>query len=154
MKNFTSCFKEQKFLHFFFRRVRLNNTGCYQEEFPYISPCGVEMNYIKCDDVPIVFTQLENDILYHNHAGKLLSVPFEPQTLWMVPRNGRVYHNGPPRAGGVGLVASKLAVKLSKDFIFENDLPVAYFHNDQRVPFNCETEATLNSIPHYEGSDG
>lgn len=33
MKNFTSCFKEPKFLHFFFRRVRLNNTGLYQVRF-------------------------------------------------------------------------------------------------------------------------
>ncbi|KAL1434201.1 hypothetical protein MTO96_011844 [Rhipicephalus appendiculatus] len=27
MKNFTSCFKEKKFLEFFFRRLRYNDTG-------------------------------------------------------------------------------------------------------------------------------
>ncbi|OQR71239.1 UPF0598 protein C8orf82-like [Tropilaelaps mercedesae] len=76
MKNFTSCFKEHKFLHFFFTRVRLNNTGFYQDVFPYVSPCGVEMNYIRCDDVPIVFTQLlpEENVLLHNHAGTKLQV--------------------------------------------------------------------------------
>ncbi|XP_003744318.1 UPF0598 protein CG30010 [Galendromus occidentalis] len=154
IKNFTSCFKEHKFLEFFFRRVRVNDVGFYGDEFPYVSPCGVEMNYIKCDDVPIVFTQLEKDILYHNHAGKLLSVPFEPQSLWMVASNGRVYHKGPQRSGGVGLIASKLAIQLSKNFVFEADLPVAYIHNNQDVPFDGRTEAILNSVPHYEGTEG
>lgn len=47
-----------------------------QDEFPYVSPCGVEMNYIRCDDVPIVFTHLlpEHNLLLHNHAGTRLQV--------------------------------------------------------------------------------
>lgn len=24
-------------------------------EWPYISPCGDEMNYIRCDDLPVVY---------------------------------------------------------------------------------------------------
>ena len=33
-------------------------TGNYKTDFPYVSPCGREMNYIRCDDLPIVFSQL------------------------------------------------------------------------------------------------
>ncbi|XP_022659952.1 UPF0598 protein CG30010-like [Varroa destructor] len=155
MKNFTSCFKEHKFLHFFFTRVQLNKTGFYQDEFPYVSPCGVEMNYIRCDDVPIVFTHLlpEHNLLLHNHAGTRLQVPFQPETLCMVAKNGRVYHRGPPRQGGVGLVASKLAIQLSKNFEFADNqgTAIAYIHNGRRIELDGETEKTLNTVPHYEG---
>ena len=49
---------DKKFLAFFFRRIKPNTTDRYQGEFPYISPCGPEINYIRCDDLPIVFTHL------------------------------------------------------------------------------------------------
>lgn len=49
---------DKKFLAFFFRRVKLNATGRYEADFPYVSPCGPETNYIRCDDLPIVFTHL------------------------------------------------------------------------------------------------
>ncbi|XP_071450161.1 UPF0598 protein CG30010 [Hetaerina americana] len=58
MKNFTSCFKDKAFLVFFFKRVRKNNTGRYEEDFPFLSLCGRERNFIRCDDTPIVFTQV------------------------------------------------------------------------------------------------
>ena len=45
---------EKKFLKFFLSRVKINRKeNC--EEWPYVSPCGDEMNYIKCDDLPVVF---------------------------------------------------------------------------------------------------
>ena len=49
---------DKKFLAFFFRRIKKNITGRYEEEFPYVSPCGPETNYIRCDDLPVVFTHL------------------------------------------------------------------------------------------------
>ena len=58
MKNFTSCFKEKQFLKFFFTRLKVNDTGRFSKEFPYYSPCGRERNYIRCDDLPIVFTNV------------------------------------------------------------------------------------------------
>lgn len=58
MKNFTSCFKEKKFLKFFFDRIRFNRTDRYTTEFPFISLCGRERNFIRCDDVPIVYTHV------------------------------------------------------------------------------------------------
>ena len=33
-------------------------TGRYEEDFPYVSPCGPETNYVRCDDLPVVFTHL------------------------------------------------------------------------------------------------
>ncbi|KAG0730385.1 UPF0598 protein C8orf82 [Chionoecetes opilio] len=91
MKNFTSCFKEKKFLQFFFNRIKLNETERFPE-FPFFSPCGRERNYIRCDDLPLVFTHLVE--------------------------TGRVYHPALERMGGVGLVRSKLAIQLSTHFIF------------------------------------
>lgn len=127
MKNFTSCFKEKDFLVFFFKRVRPNKSGRYEAEFPYISLCGRERNYIRCDDLPIVFTHViqktkndrEEDWLCYAHAGDRLAVRFEPNKLCMLPESGRVYHPAMKEVAGVGLVKSSLAFELSKLFVFE-----------------------------------
>lgn len=127
MKNFTSCFKETKFLRFFFSQLRINNTGRYLN-FPFISPCGKERNFIKVDDCPFVFThviskEVDGKKEYHlayNHADSLLSLNFEPEKIFMLPETGRVYHPAPKRAGSVGLIRSKLAIEFSKHFHFES----------------------------------
>ena len=197
-------FIDKKFLAFFFRRVKKNTSGRYAEEFPYISPCGPETNYIRCDDLPVVFTHLldhngqpiqdietygsshpqdENpspdsnfnplrttapspnsstgtqhnssslshppqsldeshslnikttnlshnsnttlssqictEVLSYGGAGDSLCVPFQPEKLCMLPEGGRVYHTGPDKLEGVGLVKSSLAIDLSKFFVYE-----------------------------------
>lgn len=123
MKNFTSCFKEKKFLEFFFKRIRLNTSGRYPE-FPFISLCGRERNYIRCDDVPIVYTHIitKNDVdfLTYGYAGDILSTQFIPQKIYMLPSTGRVYHPAEDKYGGIGLIRSKLAIELSKHFTFKN----------------------------------
>ena len=59
MKNFTSCYKEQHFLKFFFKRLKKNDSLRYAEDFPYLSLCGKERNFVRCDDIsPIVFTEI------------------------------------------------------------------------------------------------
>ncbi|XP_014358500.2 UPF0598 protein CG30010 [Papilio machaon] len=126
MKNFTSCFKEKKFLEFFFKRIRLNNTGRYENDFPFVSLCGRERNYIRCDDVPIVYTHIitnntcSDHFLTYGYAGDLLKVKFIPDKIFMLPETGRVYHPADDKYGGVGLVRSKLAIELSKYFEFGN----------------------------------
>ncbi|KAG6454051.1 UPF0598 protein CG30010 [Manduca sexta] len=124
MKNFTSCFKEKKFLEFFFKRIRMNTTGRYADEFPFVSLCGRERNYIRCDDLPIVYTHIINkcntDFLTYGYAGDLLSTEFIPQQIYMLPLTGRVYHPAEDRYGGIGLIKSKLAIELSKNFEFQN----------------------------------
>lgn len=169
-----TCITDKKFLAFFFRRIKKNLTGRYEEDFPYVSPCGPEMNYIRCDDVPVVFTHLldqtgqqiqdiesygslsssemkkeyspsnlqesllENsrstpeslstqrfqnscsEMLSYGGAGGSLTVPFQPDKLCMLPEGGRVYHTGPDKLEGVGLVKSSLAIELSRFFVYED----------------------------------
>lgn len=38
----------------------------------------------------------------------------------MHPENGRLYHSGPDRVGGVGLIKSSLADELSSFFVYES----------------------------------
>ncbi|XP_066588384.1 UPF0598 protein CG30010 [Prorops nasuta] len=124
LKNFTSCFKDKKFLEFFFKRIEKNNTGRFSKEFPYLSKCGRERNYIRCDDVPIVFTNLitlDNiNWLSYAHVDDLLKIPFNPCKLFINANTGRVYHPAPEKQGGIGLVRSNLAIDLSSYFIFQN----------------------------------
>ncbi|KAK9719547.1 protein of unknown function (DUF4505) [Popillia japonica] len=128
MKNFTSCFKEKKFIQFFFNQMRLNNTDRYTN-FPYLSLCGREKNYARCDDYPFVFTNViekktksgETELhLAYNHAADLLSLKFMPEKIFMLPESGRIYHPAPSRIGSIGLIASKLAIEISKNFVFGN----------------------------------
>ncbi|CAB3985493.1 Hypothetical predicted protein [Paramuricea clavata] len=124
LKNFITCFKEKKFLTFFFRRLKMNNTGRY-EEFPYISPCGKEFNYIQCDDRPIVYTSITNssdntqELLDINGTEKL-TYPFQPEKICMFPETGRIYHPADEKYGGVGLIKSSLGIELSHCFEYRD----------------------------------
>lgn len=124
---------DKKFLAFFFKRLKANDTGRYEDEFPFISPCGREINFIKCDDQPVVFTHLSvkdgKNMFCYGHVDELF-IEFQPDHIFMDPSNGRVYHPAPGSKGRVGLVCSKLAIEFSKDFEFgENqDLPPTHFN--------------------------
>ncbi|XP_022901798.1 UPF0598 protein CG30010 [Onthophagus taurus] len=153
MKNFTSCFKEKKFLRFFFNQMLLNKTDRYKE-FPYLSMCGKERNYVRCDDFPFVFTHVmkkinkeekEELVLAYNHAGEMLTYKFQPEMIFMLPESGRVYHPAPEKVGGIGLVRSKLAIEFSKHFTFDNGEtePPTKFNYDGR-------EYDLNNVWYKE----
>ena len=118
-------FSEKKFIEFFFKRIKQNDTGSYERDFPYFSPCGRERNFVRCDDLPIVFTNLicigDNEQLSYNWGSELLTVDFEPENVCMLPNSGRVYHPAMDKLGGVGLIKSSLAIEFSKYFEFEND---------------------------------
>lgn len=130
LKNFTSCFKDKKFLTFFFRRLKKNNTGRYENSFPFWSDCGKERNYIRGDDYPIVYTHIAKKVprgaseveehVCFGHVGDILSYKFDPSKIFMA-ESGRVYHPAPCNGGSVGLISSKLAIELSKNFIFRQD---------------------------------
>nr|XP_003699984.1 PREDICTED: UPF0598 protein CG30010 [Megachile rotundata] len=130
VKNFTSCFKDTKFLIFFFKNLGINVTNRYTEDFPYISRCGRELNFVRCDDLPFVFTKIVQtkddltgevtDVLFYARVEKLLQVKFQPDKLYMNVHSGRIYHPAPAKGGKIGLVASKLAIELSSQFEFEN----------------------------------
>ena len=65
VKNIATSLKDSRFLSFFFKRLKLNTTGKYEVEYPFVSPCGKEMNYIRPADMPIVFTSKSetNDLI-------------------------------------------------------------------------------------------
>ena len=54
---FNSSFSEKKFLKFFLRQVKVNRKD-NNKDWPYVSPCGDEMNYIRCDDLPVVYQSI------------------------------------------------------------------------------------------------
>lgn len=150
---------DKKFLEFFFRRLRMNNTGKYEKEFPFYSPCGREKNFVRCDDLPIVFTHLieykddENEIIdYLSYAqtGDLLKVKFQPDKICMHPISGRVYHPGPEVTGGVGLVKSYLAIQLSQNFVYKNanteQVPEMFIWKDKKYILHNEILKKLEDI--------
>ncbi|KAF2362167.1 Protein of unknown function DUF4505 [Trinorchestia longiramus] len=159
MKNFTSCFKEKKFLEFFFRRLRVNASARYPQ-FPFLSLCGVEKNYIRCDDLPIVFTHLifdENDpeadcLLRYNYGSDNMTAAFQPQQIIMEPSTGRVYHPAPPlmeKHCPVALVHTKLALQLASKFRFEHgeDAPPSHIHwQHEDVPLTHQLLEKLDKM--------
>ncbi|GAA6231556.1 UPF0598 protein C8orf82 homolog [Lates japonicus] len=125
VKNFVTCFKDKQFLVFFFSRLRSNQSGRYEEDFPFLSLCGRERNFLRCDDRPVVFTHLlqtptqpGQELLSYCGGAEKLSVPFRPEALYMHPASGRLYHPCSERSGGVGLVRSALAIELSPFFVY------------------------------------
>lgn len=145
MKNFTSCFKEQKFLHFFITRIRRNTFDRYGEFFPWVSLCGRERNYLRCDDLPAVFTNLLDDgkRLSYGYCGESLTVPFVPSEICMVPETGRVYHPAPELMGGVGLIKSSLAIELSKHLEYDSSDATS---RPSRIEWRGEKHVLTNNL--------
>ncbi|KAM4906616.1 UPF0598 protein C8orf82 homolog isoform 2-T2 [Sylvia borin] len=125
VKNFITCFKDVRFLSFFFRRLERNPLSPSRRLFPFLSRCGRERNFLRCSDLPVVFTQLLPSerpgefLLSYNFGGPELTVPFQPGMLTLFPENGRLYHPAPAAVGGVGLVSWALAEEWSAEFGFE-----------------------------------
>jgi hypothetical protein len=97
-KNITSCIKDTKFLDFFFRRLQplrlrdidlLHNRDILKSEYPYVSPCGTELNFVRPAATPIVFHSLQGDEL--SYAGTMVQ-PFKEKHLAISEETGRLYH--------------------------------------------------------------
>ena len=52
-RTIATCLKDNKFLDFFWKRLQ-PNTGQLvpSSSFPYVSPCGTELNFVQCADTP------------------------------------------------------------------------------------------------------
>lgn len=75
--------------------MRSNETDRYLKNFPYISLCGHERNYLKCDDLPFVITKLDenNDMIHLNQINSAhWSFNFDPTRLYHNLRSGRLYY--------------------------------------------------------------
>ena len=82
-------------MEFFFKNLRINETERYKKRFPYVSLCGSEHNYLRCDDLPFVVTGLDtrNDLIQLNHLKSAhWLIRFVPDHLYHNPSTGRVYY--------------------------------------------------------------
>ncbi|KAJ9085332.1 hypothetical protein DSO57_1015143 [Entomophthora muscae] len=93
-KNITSCFKDVKFLNFFFRRIKLNTYEPHHQKYSFVSLCGKERNFIYSEDSPVVF----HDVCFKDElltwAGNL-KVPFLSNQIHVSESTGRLYHPSP-----------------------------------------------------------
>lgn len=101
-KNIATSLKDEKFLDFFFskiRRVRDKEKAILEEvaaagDYPFVSPCGIELNFVRPADAPIVFHELREDPANGKQLvfGGNLCQPYLPEKIAMSPRTGRLYH--------------------------------------------------------------
>eukprot|EP00941_MAST-03F_sp_MAST-3F-sp1_P004160 g4160.t1 len=114
-KNIATSIKSDKFLNFFFRRLRKNDSNRH-EDYPYISPCGNEMNFIKASSTPIVFhnfSENENNLIFAAD----LKVEFKPEQLAMCP-HGRLFHRDTKsKVGDYALIRSHVVGSSFADYI-------------------------------------
>lgn len=93
------------FVDFFYRRLAPTANPMFPD-YPFVSRCGDEMNYVKPADTPIVFTRMEQGRLFY---GVSLSVPFNASSLVYSP-DGVLYHAAP--VGDRGRLVPALATEL------------------------------------------
>lgn len=129
-KNFTSCFKDEKFLKFFYSRLMKNSisNNYFNQGYQWISPCGIEMNYVMVEDVPLVYTTLTTTIISDTHSDErtskaLLGWPgsgektvFDPSKITLDQETGRLYHPLPASCadrfrGTLGLLESRMVMR-------------------------------------------
>ncbi|KHJ85699.1 hypothetical protein OESDEN_14567 [Oesophagostomum dentatum] len=140
-KNFTSAYKDIDFLNFFYKQLRYNTTDRYADSFPYLSRCGIERNYLRCDDRPIVFTDIQGDGTLLRIGQSTRTFPFEPTSLSMLS-NGRLYHNSP--FGDYALIMSKTADKLFPLFTFDKQgYPVKFRWKGEEYVLTNEIRKTV-----------
>jgi hypothetical protein len=54
-RTIATCLKDNKFLDFFWKRLQMNSGQLVSAtSFPYVSPCGAELNFVQCADTPWV----------------------------------------------------------------------------------------------------
>lgn len=104
------------------------------EGYEWISPCGPELNLIRCQDTPIVFRELSQEEGMLKWAGTLTE-PFQPDKLVLDPSNGYVYHpspqpsrrrksdqEAPSRYGSLSLLGSNLVLsRLAEGLEIDSD---------------------------------
>ncbi|KAM4574576.1 UPF0598 protein C8orf82 homolog [Fundulus diaphanus] len=165
VKNFVTCFKDKQFLVFFFNRLRINQSGRYEEDFPFLSLCGRERNFLRCDDRPVVFTHLlqnpagDPELLSYCGGAEKLSIPFKPEALYMHPVSGRVYHPGPEFSGRVGLIRSALAIELSSSFVYppqsgQSGQPTHFLWKGQKHRLTNELAGCFPAVEQGGGQQG
>jgi len=110
-KTVATCLKAPKALDAFYKVLARNDSGEHAE-YPFLSSCGWETNFVTAADTPVVFTELEDDGQLRYAA--TLGVPFDPESLRLCPATGRLYHRlRTSRLDCLGLLRSQLAERLA-----------------------------------------
>eukprot|EP01080_Neovahlkampfia_damariscottae_P001269 gene1269-11356_t len=123
IKNFATCFKDKSFLNRFFRGLKENTTSLHPEYF-FVYKCMKELNFLKCEDKPIVFYDLiEEKLIY---AGDL-KVKFEPKNLFLNPKNSRLYQR--VDLGEYGLLSENIMMNLNIDC--ENNDHILHYNSEK-----------------------
>ena len=99
-KNISCSLKSEKFLNFFFKHVRRTSDDERQKigglnEYPFVSPCGSELNYIRPADCPIVFHSLIFDDSSNVSSlafGGSLQQHFSFENIYISRNTHRLYH--------------------------------------------------------------
>jgi Domain of unknown function (DUF4505) len=139
---------DRKFLNFFFSRIRpINDKESQflaehdiQNEYPFLSPCGEELNFIRPAATPIVyhtFREYDQCLLF----GGNLEHAFDPTQLAISSTTGRMYHRftsknknitnsqGREQSLSYGLIRSSIAVALSEKIGFGEES--SFIYNDE-----------------------
>jgi hypothetical protein len=169
-KNVATSIKAPKFLDFFFRRLRsvteadkewMKEHDIPTEDYPFVSPCGKELNFVRPAATPIVFHSL-----VHNHdsgdrqlvfgGGDKLVQPFDERRVCTSIKTGRLYHEldenmlrrSRDKADGTpgshqqyGLIRSSVAVTLSERIVPLDD------ENDDGSGLAFHSPNTIIPIP-------
>ena len=77
--------------------MRTNETSRYVNDFPFISYCGRERNYLRCDDLPLVVTKLILDdksdrVQINTINSSNWTLGFDPSNLYHNSETGRLYY--------------------------------------------------------------
>jgi hypothetical protein len=97
---------DKAFLNFFFRRLRLNDTGIHPEH-GFVSPCGPEMNYIEAPGTPVVFRAIVDSAFVY---GGDLNEPVDARRIRYGP-DDQLYH--PLSSGLMGRISPELLLCIS-----------------------------------------
>ena len=98
---------DHDFVDYFYSHLKSNNTGMYSE-YPFVSQCGNEFNYLHALDTPFVFSRLENNRLFYTSS---LSFEFSRENL-RFSSEGILYHRSP--LDMFGRIDIQLVMELSK----------------------------------------
>ncbi|GAX17431.1 hypothetical protein FisN_5Hu079 [Fistulifera solaris] len=148
-KNIATSIKDERFLDLFFGRIQ-KPTEKHQElmkqkeipihDYPFVSPCGRELNFIRPAATPLVFHSIEKEHLIF--AGNKRQL-FDPANLAISERTGRLYHQvtnmslrgdtTSKDAPEYALVRSAVAVSLSDRIILHDDC-LSFQLDDKALP--------------------
>ncbi len=102
-----SIIDDGEYIDYFYMRLKPNDTGEHRE-YPYISLCGREKNFVQPLDTPILFKSLhENKLSYADS----LSIEFSRENL-RFSTDGVLYHLAP--VGKVGRLSTQIVMELSE----------------------------------------